>query len=76
MYLLPHAQGYDVEEFEPCTELDVLEGNVKALQATLHTAQVRVLRGDPACVRMDTRVYCTGRSLGMLEPDAARKARI
>ena len=32
-------QGFDSDEFEPCTELDVIEGNHKALQATLHTSQ-------------------------------------
>ena len=32
-------QGYDSDEMDACTELDLLEGNKKALQATLHTAQ-------------------------------------
>ena len=32
-------QGFDTDEFEACTEVDVVEGNQKALQATLHTAQ-------------------------------------
>lgn len=28
-----------VDGAAPCTELDLFEGNVKAVQATLHTAQ-------------------------------------
>ena len=32
-------QGFDVDEMDACTELDLLEGNRKALQSTLHTAQ-------------------------------------
>jgi len=32
-------QGYDDKSIGACTELDLIEGNQKALQATLHTAQ-------------------------------------
>ena len=32
-------QGYDLADVSPCVELDLLEGNVKAVQSTLHTAQ-------------------------------------
>ncbi len=32
-------QGFDDPSAEACTELDIIEGNQKALQSTLHTAQ-------------------------------------
>ena len=41
-------QGFDLEDMEACTELDLLEGNVKALQSTLHTAQSRRRHGGVA----------------------------
>ena len=31
-------QGYDDDRIQPCVELDLLEGNAKAVQTTLHTA--------------------------------------
>lgn len=36
-------QGFDsdFDEVEPCTEIDLLEGNAKAVQATLHTTKGR-----------------------------------
>jgi hypothetical protein len=32
-------QGYDIADVTPCVELDLIEGNRKAVQATLHTQQ-------------------------------------
>ena len=38
-------QGYDLPNVRPCAELDVIEGNRKAVQATLHTQQGRGQNG-------------------------------
>ena len=66
-------QGFDVEDMEACTELDLLEGNRKALQATLHTAQGKGADGrcnQDGCVGNWGRRAGSERSYGAL-PGAA-----
>ena len=38
-------QGFDSPDIRPCVELDLIEGNRKAVQATLHTQQGRGQNG-------------------------------